>query len=77
MNQIFLPTLIICIQYMNVMLQVHVGVNTKYIHIIGHSLGAHLSGYIGNTLKTRYGLTLGRITGNQSVISTLICTQKY
>lgn len=42
---------------------VQVGVNTKYVHVIGHSLGAHLSGYIGNTLKTRFGLTLGRITG--------------
>lgn len=31
--------------------------------MIGHSLGAHLAGYVGNTLKTKYGLTLGRITG--------------
>ncbi|BET00014.1 Hypothetical protein NTJ_12830 [Nesidiocoris tenuis] len=40
----------------------HVGVRTEWVHAIGHSLGAHLSGYIGNVLKTRFNLTLGRIS---------------
>jgi len=40
-----------------------VGVKPEFCHIIGHSLGAHLAGYVGNNLKTKYGLTLGRITG--------------
>ncbi|XP_014274569.1 pancreatic lipase-related protein 2 [Halyomorpha halys] len=38
------------------------GVKTEFCHSIGHSLGAHLSGYIGNVLKTKFHLTLGRIT---------------
>lgn len=59
------------------MLQVQIGLNTTYVHVIGHSLGAHLSAYIGNTLKTRFGLTLGRITGNKIVLPPCICTQKY
>ncbi|XP_066603487.1 inactive pancreatic lipase-related protein 1-like [Prorops nasuta] len=33
------------------------------IHFIGHSLGAHTSGYVGYTLRVRYGYILGRITG--------------
>uniref|UniRef100_A0A0A9XYG4 Pancreatic lipase-related protein 2 n=2 Tax=Lygus hesperus TaxID=30085 RepID=A0A0A9XYG4_LYGHE len=40
----------------------HLGVRTEWVHAIGHSLGAHLSGYIGNVLKTRFNLTLGRIS---------------
>lgn len=31
--------------------------------MIGHSLGAHLSGYAGLTLQTDFGLKVGRITG--------------
>ncbi|RZC34310.1 inactive pancreatic lipase-related protein 1, partial [Asbolus verrucosus] len=34
-----------------------------HVHCIGHSLGAHMSGYVGYTLKTQFNLTLGRITG--------------
>ncbi|XP_018321173.1 pancreatic triacylglycerol lipase-like [Agrilus planipennis] len=34
-----------------------------HVHCIGHSLGAHLSGYIGYTLMRDFGLKLGRITG--------------
>lgn len=33
------------------------------VHCIGHSLGAHLCGYVGYTLKKEFGLTLGRISG--------------
>ncbi|KAL1116715.1 hypothetical protein AAG570_005187 [Ranatra chinensis] len=40
-----------------------VGLRTEFCHVIGHSLGAHLAGYIGNTLATNYNLTLGRISG--------------
>lgn len=35
----------------------------KNVHFIGHSLGAHLSGYAGYHLKHDFGLNLGRITG--------------
>lgn len=34
-----------------------------HVHLIGHSLGAHMSGYVGYTLQTAFNLTLGRITG--------------
>lgn len=33
------------------------------MHVIGHSLGAHLMGYAGYHLKHDFGLDLGRITG--------------
>lgn len=35
----------------------------EHVHMVGHSLGAHLSGYTGYTLQREFGLTLGRITG--------------
>ncbi|XP_028403781.1 pancreatic lipase-related protein 2-like [Dendronephthya gigantea] len=38
------------------------GVRTKSVHIIGHSLGAHIAGYAGKRLA-RKGLSIGRITG--------------
>lgn len=37
--------------------------NLDRVHMIGHSLGAHLSGYAGYTLQREFGLQLGRITG--------------
>lgn len=37
--------------------------NLNKVHIIGHSLGAHLCGYTGYTLQKDFGLILGRITG--------------
>lgn len=43
-------------------LRVVAGINTENIHLIGHSLGAHLTGYIGNTLQDRFGYKIGRIT---------------
>ncbi|KAK5644378.1 hypothetical protein RI129_005678 [Pyrocoelia pectoralis] len=35
----------------------------KHVHSIGHSLGAHLCGYIGYSLQKDFNLKLGRITG--------------
>lgn len=32
------------------------------VHMFGHSLGSHLSGYTGDTLQRSFGLKLGRIT---------------
>lgn len=37
--------------------------NLDRVHMIGHSLGAHLSGYAGYTLQKEFGLKMGRITG--------------
>lgn len=36
--------------------------NLENVHMIGHSLGAHLSGYTGSTLQREFNLALGRIT---------------
>lgn len=41
----------------------HLGLNIANVHIIGHSLGSHLAGYVGSVMQTNFGLTLGRITG--------------
>ena len=38
-------------------------VPVRRMHAIGHSLGAHTSGYVGYQLRFKYGYTLGRITG--------------
>lgn len=43
--------------------QDEIGVKPEFCHMIGHSLGAHLAGYVGSNLKINFGLTLGRITG--------------
>ncbi|XP_050430682.1 pancreatic triacylglycerol lipase [Adelges cooleyi] len=39
------------------------GIHATNIHLVGHSLGSHLSGYVGSVLQSNFGLTLGRITG--------------
>lgn len=36
--------------------------NLENVHMIGHSLGAHLSGYTGSVLQKEFNLALGRIT---------------
>lgn len=36
--------------------------NLDNVHLFGHSLGAHLSGYTGDTLQRSFRLKLGRIT---------------
>lgn len=36
--------------------------NLENVHLIGHSLGSHLSGYTGHTLQKEFNLALGRIT---------------
>lgn len=33
------------------------------IHYIGHSLGAHIAGYVGSDVVREYNKTIGRITG--------------
>ncbi|XP_066253254.1 pancreatic triacylglycerol lipase-like isoform X1 [Euwallacea similis] len=38
-------------------------INLDHAYCVGHSLGAHLCGYIGYTLQDEFNLTLGRITG--------------
>lgn len=40
------------------------GVSTKLVHIIGHSLGAHIAGFAGKRLATN-NHALGRISGTQ------------
>lgn len=37
--------------------------NLDHVHMIGHSLGAHLSGYTGYYLQKDFNLKLGRISG--------------
>jgi len=39
------------------------GVHVEDIHIIGHSLGAHVSGYAGKWVKNKLQKPVGRITG--------------
>ncbi|KAK8399443.1 hypothetical protein O3P69_003494 [Scylla paramamosain] len=43
-------------------LQDEMGVPASRVHIVGHSLGAHMAGYVGQYLQT-HGATLGHITG--------------
>lgn len=44
-------------------MQTELGLNAANIHLIGHSLGSHLCGYVGSILQTNYGVTVGRISG--------------
>ncbi|KAG8171283.1 hypothetical protein JTE90_022951 [Oedothorax gibbosus] len=39
------------------------GLNVADVHIIGHSLGAHISGYAGKWVKNKLQKPVGRITG--------------
>ncbi|GFG30365.1 hypothetical protein Cfor_12942 [Coptotermes formosanus] len=42
---------------------VQVGIQPELIHIIGHSLGAHMAAYAGQTIHRNFKYRLGRITG--------------
>ncbi|KAH9629962.1 hypothetical protein HF086_017477 [Spodoptera exigua] len=42
---------------------VKAGLNRSNIHLIGHSLGSHISGFAGKTFKTLTKHRVGRITG--------------
>lgn len=39
------------------------GLSVENVHVIGFSLGCHLAGFIGKTLRDKMGLMLGRISG--------------
>ena len=41
------------------------GVSTNLVHLIGHSLGAHIAGYAGKRLAANH-YTLGRISGTET-----------
>jgi acetyl esterase/lipase len=43
--------------------QVQVGIQPELIHFIGHSLGAHMAAYAGQTIQRNFKYRLGRITG--------------
>ena len=47
--------------------QEHVGVDPEDVHLIGHSLGAHIVGYAGERIKG-----LGRITGNGRIVREIV-----
>ena len=49
------------------------GVSTKSVHIIGHSLGAHIAGYAGKRLANEK-FTLGRISGMELISKGAIWT---
>lgn len=42
---------------------VQVGIQPELIHLIGHSLGAHMAAYAGQTVQRHFRYKLGRITG--------------
>lgn len=50
------------------------GIPPSRMHCIGHSLGGHTAGYVGYTLKRRYGYKLGRITGKLNSLVTRFFT---
>ncbi|XP_022917788.1 pancreatic triacylglycerol lipase-like [Onthophagus taurus] len=39
------------------------GISINDVHLVGHSLGAHLSGFTGKALRNNFRTTLGRISG--------------
>uniref|UniRef100_A0A146LY41 Lipase member H-A n=1 Tax=Lygus hesperus TaxID=30085 RepID=A0A146LY41_LYGHE len=39
------------------------GVDPNNVHVIGHSLGAHIAGFAGKFTKSDHQISLGRITG--------------
>ena len=47
------------------------GLNPDMLHLIGHSLGAHISGVAGSILKAD-NISIGRITGKTIAISLII-----
>ena len=45
-------------------LQTTTGISMDLVHVIGHSLGAHIAGYVGNRIQG-----IGRITGRRSLVT--------
>lgn len=50
------------------------GVDPYFTHIIGFSLGAHIAGFTGASLKNAMGHSVHRITGIINLINILILT---
>jgi len=47
-------------------LQSRLGTSAAKVHVIGHSLGAHIAGYAGNTIQDQSNDQLARITGKKT-----------
>ncbi|XP_026476241.1 hepatic triacylglycerol lipase-like [Ctenocephalides felis] len=45
------------------MLHNHYGLEFPHLHIIGHGVGAHIAGYVGEAIKENGYKTIGKITG--------------
>lgn len=44
-------------------LQLNYGVDASQVHVVGHSLGAHVAGAAGYWVQKQFGHKIGRITG--------------
>lgn len=41
-----------------------IGIKNSRLHMIGHSLGAHIAGFTAQTMKKLSGGKVSRVTGN-------------